>query len=245
MRVRVITDLVTREAVTARLDSASVMSEWVQEIGAKLGMKDTYGWSIFVDRFGRLESLRGAGIKGLHVMDVISKIDQKNAKEGKGQLLDISGQLSFRKELFAADHDSLKDPVATHLAFNQIRQGIKEGIYVCKPEEYDSILAIIFYADFGDAVDETKVVKFLDFWLPEDAKRQKAPKDRAAHVEKLHAKSEYSRKKFSRTQTQDLVLKFALENWGKVNSFSSDGSIMLFANGRKKVPSKSTRRKSK
>lgn len=42
MRVRVITDLVTKAAVTARLDSASVMNEWVQEIGAKVGMKDTY-----------------------------------------------------------------------------------------------------------------------------------------------------------------------------------------------------------
>lgn len=196
-------------------------------------------------------------------MDVISKIDQKNKQDGKAAYLDISGQLSFRKELFAADHDSMKDPVATHLAFNQIRQGIKEGIYVCASEEYDNILAIVFYADFGDAVDETKVIKFLEFWLPEDAKKQKSPKERASNVEKIHAKSEYSRKKFSRPQSQDLVLKvccgewvcrervltscllqFALEKWGKVNSFSSDGSIMLFANGQKKVPRASTRRKS-
>jgi hypothetical protein len=63
-------------------------------------MSCRYGWSIYIDRFGRLESLRGAGIKGLHVMDVISKIDQKNKTDGKAAYLDISGQLSFRKVRF-------------------------------------------------------------------------------------------------------------------------------------------------
>ena len=87
--------------MTARLDAASVMSEWVIEIAEKVGIKNTYGWSIFIDRFGKLESLRGAGNKGLHVMDVISKIDQQMSQAGQKDSLDITGQLSFRKELFA------------------------------------------------------------------------------------------------------------------------------------------------
>lgn len=231
MRVRVMTDMVTKEAVTARLDAASVMSEWVEEIAAKIGIKNTYGWSIFVDRYGKLESLRGAGTKGLHVMDVISKIDQQAIAAGQQESLDIAGQLSFRKELFATDQDPESDPVATHLSFNQIRQGMKEGWYVCGADEYDEVAAIVYYADFGDDVDSTKVVQFLDFWLPEDAKKKASPEKRGPKVERIHAKSEYSKKKFSRTKTQGLLIKFAIEKWGRVSSFSADGSVMLYPNG--------------
>jgi hypothetical protein len=114
------------------------------------------------------------------------------------------------QELFAADHDSLKDPVGTHLMYNQIRAGIKAGMYVCKSQEYDELFAMVYYVDFVDAVDESKVIKFLEHWLPEDAKRAKSPKDRAPNVEKIHAKSEWSRKTFTRVQVQDLIVKVRL-----------------------------------
>ena len=50
-------------------------------------------------------------------------------------------------------------------------------------------------------------------------------------VERIHAKSEYSKKKFSRTKTQGLLLSFAIAKWGRVSSFSADGSVMLYPNG--------------
>mmetsp|Transcript_14872 Transcript_14872/g.38121 ORF Transcript_14872/g.38121 Transcript_14872/m.38121 type:complete len:502 (+) Transcript_14872:62-1567(+) len=227
MRVRVITDLVTQDTVTARLDAASVMSEWVQEIGAKLGLKDTYGWSIYVNRSGRLKSLRGAGLKGLHVMDVISKIDQ----DSKESSLDITKQLSFRKELFAKNHNSLADERSTHIICNQIRSGFKDSSLTLKDDEYNEVFAILFYSDFFDKIDEKTLIEYLEFWLPANAKKSKSPKDRAASVERIHAKSEYSKRKFTKVQAQDLVIKYALSKFGTCD-FAPDGSMRLQPNGR-------------
>jgi len=68
-----------------------------------------------------------------------------------------------------------------------------------------------------------------------------------AQVERIHAKSEYSKKKFSRTKTQGLLLSFAIAKWGRVSSFSADGSVMLYPNGNPggKAPKRSSVKKGK
>ena len=50
-------DLVTGATSNARLDSASVSNEWVQEIAVREGITNSKGYAIFINRFGRLESL--------------------------------------------------------------------------------------------------------------------------------------------------------------------------------------------
>lgn len=47
----------------------------------------------------------------------------------------------------------------------------------------------------------------------------------------MHAKANYSRKSFTKVQTQDLVIKFALEKWGQVDSFSA-GAIAIHPNSK-------------
>ena len=85
------------------LDPASVNQEWVNEVAHREGISDSYGFTIYIDRFGQLVSLQGSGGKGFHVMDVISKIDRKAIKDAgdKASTLDLTsteGQFSFRKE---------------------------------------------------------------------------------------------------------------------------------------------------
>lgn len=72
----------------------------MQEIGHRCGIGDTYGFSIFILRHGQLVSLRGAGGGGLHVMDVISKMDAAAAAKGQKEDTDLNilQGLSFRKE---------------------------------------------------------------------------------------------------------------------------------------------------
>lgn len=65
MRVSVGVDLVTGSKHMCRLDPASCNEEWVNEICASMGVKDSYGWSIYLERNGKLISLRGAGGKGI------------------------------------------------------------------------------------------------------------------------------------------------------------------------------------
>eukprot|EP00041_Stephanoeca_diplocostata_P039740 m.1637657 g.1637657 ORF g.1637657 m.1637657 type:complete len:518 (-) comp26002_c0_seq1:168-1721(-) len=238
MRIKVIVNPIQNTVQTARLDPASVMQEWVMEICAALKIKNTYGWSIFINRYGSLCSLRGAGGKGLHVMDMISKLDAQAARKGV-QNVDVSGQLSLRKEVFARDEDYMVDEEATNLIFDQIREGVSLGEFRCaKSEDYNEVAALVYFCLHGEVADEKTIMTFLNQFLPAHALTEESAKSRFAKVEKLHAKGEYSRRAYSQLEARAKFIKFALEKWGKVNSFSSDGSLMLFPNG-KTVPRQS------
>jgi len=245
-RVQVSTDLMTKKTNTARLDPASVCKEWVTEIANREGIKDSYGYSIFVERLGKLTSMGGAGGDGMHVMDVISKLDQEAVKAG-GKAADYSelaGSLSFQKQYFRPDHDSMKDPAGTQLTYHQIQAGMKEGIYLCKTDaDWNMLAAIMFYAEYGEVVDDAQMIKSIELWLPASVLAKGDAKSRFGPVSKAHAKGEYSRKQFNPCQTQDLLIKYALEHWSMVNSFSSDGALMLVPNGKSAVKRASTKKK--
>jgi len=232
MRINVITDLATGDTASARLDPASTSSEWVAEIANQMGIKDTYGWMIYMDRFGTLVSLRGAGAKGQHIMDAVSLCDQEAAAKGIAgkEALSVTGQFSFRKEYFAPDHNSTKDPTATHLLFHQIQFNVRRNVYKCpNVEDYNVLAAQMYYSLYGDDLDSNRLGECLKAWLPQTEIDRQKLKDRLPIIEKLHAKSEYSRRSYTQSQTEGLVVTYALEKWGKVNSFSSDGAMMLMA----------------
>jgi len=244
-RVQISTDMMTGNSNTARLDPASVCQEWVDEIANREGVKDAYGFTVFVNRLGKLTSMRGAGGKGMHIMDIISKLDQEAAKKGEKAVdfAELAGSMSFQKQYFRPDHDSMKDPAGTLLTYHQIQAGMKEGIYLCKTDEdWNTLAAIMFYAEYGEVVDDKEMVNSIEKWLPASALATADAKKRFAPVSKAHAKGDFSRKQFSATQTQDLLIKYALENWSMVNSFSSDGALMLVPNGKKLVKRNSSKK---
>jgi len=212
---------------SARLDPASTNREWVEQIARQEGITDSFGFSIYLDRFGTLTSLHGSGGQGNHIMDAISKIDAKSRKvDPTKKFVNIEKQLSFRKEFFAKDHDSMKDPVATAKIFHQIQAGIKSGLYKPKSDaKYNEMCAQFYYVDNGDDMEQSYLEAGLKNWLPAAAQSDK----RIAEVEKIHAKADFTRKSWNATQVQGLLISFAIEEWGQVNSFSSDGAIQLIA----------------
>lgn len=230
LRIKVVTDLCTGDSASARLDPASTADEWVDEIKNQLGLKKSYGWSIFMDRSGKLISLRGAGGKGMHIMDAISKVDQEAASKGIEANLNVTGQFSFRKEMFAPDHNSLKDPIGTHLIMHQIQYGIKTGYFKpAKDDHYNLLAAQMYYSLYGDDFDAKRLKDCVKAWFPEAVLKVKGStlSDRLPKIEKLSATEEFARKSFSKVQTEGLVVKYAMDHWGKVDTFSSDNALML------------------
>lgn len=233
LRIQVVVDLCTGKTASARLDPASTMSEWVTEISHGLGFANSKGWSIYIDRFGNLESLRGGTKEGLHIMDMISKMDQKASAADAKDILNVTGQFSFRKELFEPKMTPKKDVTAMHIMMHQIQYGIKLDHFKSGDmAAYNTLGALMYYSLYGDDLDDKRLKDCLGAWFPARvfAGPGNALKDRMPQIEKLCAKGDFARKAFTTPETEALVIQYALDTWGKVDSFSADKCIKLYPN---------------
>jgi hypothetical protein len=174
-------------------------------------------------------------------MDVISKIDQKALANGVDpkEFNNISGQLSFRKEYFAPDHDGLADPKGTAVIFHQLLSCIKEGIYLCSTDDdWFHIAALAFYERYGEAVDDEKKLKEVIIQIIPDKVASGITMDKmVSGATRAHAKADFVRNSMNKVETQNALAKFMLDKFGRTNSFASDGSVMLIGNSKKRAAS--------
>jgi len=195
---------------TLLADSATTAHELCTQLAEKIGLKDQFGFSLYIALFDKVSSL-GSG--GDHVMDAISQCEQY-AKEQGAQERNAPWRLFFRKEIFAPWHDPAEDPVGTNLIYQQVVRGIKFGEYRCEREDdYAEIAAKEYYVEYGTDMESERLNRLVPSYIPDAALQGKAVEKWGSRIEKVFNKSEYVKTAASSQKVKEEVVLFAKTEW--------------------------------
>uniref|UniRef100_H2M010 Uncharacterized protein n=1 Tax=Oryzias latipes TaxID=8090 RepID=H2M010_ORYLA len=149
--------------ISMEIDSASTSAEVCQSLAEEIGLKDTFGFSLYISFFDKMWSLSSCG---KHVLDAVSVCEQEMRRQG-GEEKDTPWMLSLRKEIFSPWHNCSLDPISTDLIYKQVIKGVKSGDYTCeKEDEYVLIAAMDCYIRFSSDPTKEKVQRVVQDCIP-------------------------------------------------------------------------------
>ncbi|KAJ9583263.1 hypothetical protein L9F63_022396, partial [Diploptera punctata] len=197
---------------TLLADSATTARELCNQLSDKIGLKDQFGFSLYIALFDKVSSL-GSG--GDHVMDAISQCEQY-AKEQGAQERNAPWRLFFRKEIFAPWHEPTEDPVATNLIYQQVVRGVKFGEYRCdKEEDLAMIAAQQYYIEYCSDLNVDRLYNLLPSYIPDYCltSADKAVDRWGQLVVQAYKKSYYLKEKVAALRVKEDVVSYAKFKW--------------------------------
>lgn len=197
---------------TLLADSATTARELCNQLSEKIGLRDQFGFSLYIALFDKVSSL-GSG--GDHVMDAISQCEQY-AKEQGAQERNAPWRLFFRKEIFAPWHEPTEDQVATNLIYQQVVRGVKFGEYRCdKEEDLAMIAAQQYFIEYALDMNSERLYTLLPNYIPDYCLTgvEKAVDRWGALVVQAYKKSYYLKEKVPALRVKEDVVSYAKFKW--------------------------------
>lgn len=196
---------------TLLADSATTAKELCTQLAEKIGIKDPFGFSLYIALFDKVSSL-GSG--GDHVMDAISQCEQY-AKELGAQERSAPWRLFFRKEIFAPWHNPADDPVGTNLIYQQVVRGIKYGEYRCDKNEDLAALAMQqYYVEFGAEMVPDRLTKMLPAVIPDSCLAGSGMIEKWTQmVIAAYRRAPYVRSNVDRSRVKEEIVMYAKLKW--------------------------------
>uniref|UniRef100_A0A673L3P1 Unconventional myosin-VIIa-like n=1 Tax=Sinocyclocheilus rhinocerous TaxID=307959 RepID=A0A673L3P1_9TELE len=195
---------------TLLTDSATTAEELCNALSDKIGLKDCFGFSLYIALFDKVSSL-GSGKD--HVMDAVSQCEQY-AKEQGAQERNAPWRLFFRKEIFTPWHNPAEDSIAINLIYQQIVRGVKFGEYRCDREDLAELASQQYYVDYGSEVLPDRLLGLIPSYIPDrEITPSKTVEKWAQMIVATHIKGIYTQKRFASQRVKEEVVDFARFKW--------------------------------
>ncbi|XP_022050985.2 unconventional myosin-VIIb-like [Acanthochromis polyacanthus] len=202
--------LMDGHSIDLPLDSASTSFEVCQAVAKQIGLKDTYGFSLYISLYEKMWSLNS---HERHVLDAVSQCEQEMRRQNREER-DAPWRLSIRKEIFAPWHDCFLDPVSTDLIYKQVIKGLKNGDYISdKEDECIQLAAMHYYIQFGSEYARDKVQSVVEECIPTHLIENKSMTTWIQLISSPLLQGPYARETQGRDRVKGQLVEMARQKW--------------------------------
>lgn len=202
------------------VDPATTCAELCQLIKEELGLKDIFGFSVFIEA---LNQVANWGCGNESVLDAVSLAEQYACSK----TLNESGawHLFFRKDLFAPTENISIDKVATNLIYHQIVGGIRAEEYICEQQEMIKIVAKRYYIENGPELQENLLREVIQASFPPFVLANSSEDELVSNVKSAFYASSRVQERSNVEVVQQDIVRYAASNWFRDFSRIFDGFV--------------------